>query len=58
MTQYFSHSILDRLKGAKSQEEIQALLEEADDFEFAQESTKRRWKRVAKKRKRELEEPE
>ena len=53
-----NHDILGRLKRAQSIAEITALLAEAETFEGVSEKTKRRYQRISKRRREELEDEE
>ena len=56
MTQHSNRSILDRIKSAKTREQIDSLLDEADEYEFPREKTRRRWSKYAAIRKSQIDE--
>ena len=49
--------LIDRIRKAETWNDISLLLMEGDAYEKASSKTKRRWKKVAQKRKQELLEP-
>ncbi len=50
-------SLLDRIKQAGSNEELQDLLQEGDGYEYASQKTRSRWEKAVVARKRALVEP-
>ncbi len=46
--------LLERIRVAKSQDELDDLLAEGDEYEMADPATKRRWFRASVKRRKEL----
>lgn len=50
-------SLSSRLKVAKDEKEIVALLQEAESFTYASDKTRRRWKRIANVRRSFLSNP-
>jgi len=57
-TEFNPVSMLDRIKEAKSNDELLALAVEADGYVYASDKTRRKWDRTTQTRKAQLANPE